>query len=107
MGRLAVVRCRKLEKILFPTEVAIFLAELGRFSPLIAGELTLLGRAKGTWINPGLPDPIGQAADGNTKSLGQNPAAEVFAQAELNALLLLLLRELASGHGQVGHRLTV
>ena len=90
------MRCHQLEKILFPPELAILLAELGQFSPFLAGELTLLGRAKVTPINPGLPDPLGQAADGQSQPLGHSPAAEVFAQAELNGLLLLLRRELAS-----------
>lgn len=67
-----------------------------QFSPLLAGELTLLGRAKVTPINPGLPDPLGKAADGQSQPLGHSPAAEVFAQAELNSFLLLLRRELAS-----------
>ena len=64
------MRCRQLEKILFPPELAILLAELGQFSPFLAGELTLLGRAKVTPINPGLPDPLGQAADGQSQPLG-------------------------------------
>jgi hypothetical protein len=47
-------------------------------------------------INPGLPDPLGQAADGQSKPLGHSPAAEALTEAELNSLLLLLRRELAS-----------
>jgi hypothetical protein len=90
------VRCRQLEKILFPPELAILLAELGQFSPLIAGELTLLGRAEVTPINPDLPDPLGKAADGNTKSLSDSRIAEPLTQAKLNSFLLLLRRELAS-----------
>jgi hypothetical protein len=90
------VRCRQLEKILFPPELAIFLAELGQFSPFLAGELTLLGRAKVTPINADLSDPLGQAADGNTKSLGHSRTAEALTEAELNSFLLLLRRELAS-----------
>jgi hypothetical protein len=90
------VRCRQLEKILFPPELAILLAELGQFSPFLAGKLTLLGRTKVTPINPGLPEPLGQAADGDAKSLGHSPAAEALTEAELNSLLLLLCRELAS-----------
>ena len=90
------MRCRQLEKILFPPELAILLAELGQFSPLLAGELTLLGRAKVTPINPGLHDPLGKAADRNTKSLGHSRAAEALTEAELNSFLLLLRRELAS-----------
>jgi hypothetical protein len=90
------VRCRQLEKFLFPPELAILLAELGQFSPLIAGELTLIRGTEITPINPGLPDPLGQAADGDAKSLGHSPAAEALTEAELNSLLLLLCRELAS-----------
>ena len=90
------MRCRQLEKILFPPELAIFLAELGQFSPLIAGELTLIRGTEITPINAGLSDPLGKAADGDAKSLGHSTAAEVFAQAKLNSLLLLLRRELAS-----------
>ena len=74
------MRCRQLEKILFPPELAILLAELGQFSPLIVGELTLLGRAKVTPINLGLPDPLGKAADGNTKSLGDSLTAEALTE---------------------------
>ena len=49
-----------------------------------------------TLITADLSDPLGQAADGQSQPLGHSPAAEVFAQAELNGLLLLLRRELAS-----------
>lgn len=49
-----------------------------------------------TPINADLSDPLGQAADGDAKSLGHSPAAEALTEAELNSLLLLLCRELAS-----------
>jgi len=43
------VRPRQPEKILFPPELPVFLAQPGQFSPLVAGELTaLLRRAKVT-----------------------------------------------------------
>jgi hypothetical protein len=90
------VRCRQLEKILFPPELAILLAELGQFNPLIASELTLIRGTEITPITADLSDPLGQAADGGANSLGHSPAAEVFTQAELKGLLLLLRRELAS-----------
>jgi hypothetical protein len=90
------VRCRQLEKILFPPELAIFLAEPSQFSPLFAGGLTLIRGTEITPINPGLSDPLGQAADGDAQSLGHSRAAEVFAKAKLNSLLLVLCRKLAS-----------
>jgi len=90
------VRCRQLEKILLPPELEIFLAEPGQFSPLLAGELTLIRGTEITAIIAGLPDPLGQAADRDAKSLGHSRAAGVFVQAEHDGLLLLLCRELAS-----------
>ena len=89
------MRCRQPEKILFPPELAILLAELVQFS-FLAGELTLIRGTEITPINAGLTHPLGKAAEGQSQSLGHSPAAEVFAQAELNGLLLLLRRELAS-----------
>ena len=90
------MRCGQLEKVLFPPELAIFHAELGQFCPLLSGELTLIRGSEITPINAVLPDPLGQVADGDAKSLGHSPAAEDFAQAELNGLLLLLRGEQAS-----------
>ena len=90
------MRCRQLEKILLPPELAIFLAEPGQFSHLLAGELTLIRGTEITPINAGLSDPLGQAADGDVQSLGHSRAAEVFAQTKLNSLLLLLRRGQAS-----------
>jgi len=69
------VRCRQPEKILLPPELAVFLAQPGQFSPLIAGELTLLRRSKVTAIDSSLPHPLGQAADGDAQSLGYSRAA--------------------------------
>jgi hypothetical protein len=50
---------------------------------------------------------ISQAADSAPKLLGFSRAAEALNEAELNGLLLLQRRELASGLGEVGDRKTV
>jgi hypothetical protein len=48
------VRCRQPEKILFPPELTVLLAQPGQFSPLLAGELPLISRAEITTVNAGL-----------------------------------------------------
>jgi len=101
------VRCRQLEKILLPPELTVLLAQPGQFSPLLAGELTLLGRAKVTSVNPGLSHPLGQAAVGQSQPLGHRRAAKAFCEAERCGLFLLLIREPASGFGRAGPRWTV
>lgn len=50
---------------------------------------------------------LGQAADRDAKFQVRSPAAEALTEAELNDLLSLQRRELASGLGQVGHQWTV
>ena len=90
------MRCRQLEKILFPPELTVFLAQPGQFSPYLAGQLTLLRGAKVPAIDSSLPHPLGKAADGNTKSLGDSRTAEALTESELYGLLPLLRRELAS-----------
>jgi len=98
------VRCRQPEKILFPPELPVFLAQPGQLSPLFAGELTaLLRRAKVTPVNAGLPHSLGQAAVGQSQPLGHCGAAKAFCEAERYGLFLLLIREPASGFGRVGH----
>ena len=87
------MRCRQPEKILFPPELSVFLAEPGQFSPLLAGELTLIRMAEITTVYACLAHPLGQAADGDAKSLGHSGAAEPLTEAELYGLLPLLRRE--------------
>jgi len=101
------VRCRQPEKILLPPELSVFLAEPGQFSPLLAGELTLIRGAEITPVKAGLAHPLGQAADGDAKPLGNSRAAKALTEAERNGLLLLLGREPAPCLGWVGHRWTV
>lgn len=101
------MRCRQPEKIFLPPELAVLLAQPGQFGPLLAGELTLLRRAKVPAIDPGLPDPLGQAADGQSQPLGHGRAAQALTEAERYRLLLLLRCEPAPGLGRVGHRWTV
>jgi hypothetical protein len=66
-----------------------------------------LRRSKVTAINPGLPDPLGQAADWQPHPLGNCRAAQALTEAVRNSLLLLLRREPAPGLSRVGHRWTV
>ena len=70
----------------------------------LAGELTLFRRAKVTPVNAGLPHPLGQAAVGQSQPLGHSVATEVFSQAELHRLLLLLRGEPAPCLGWIGHQ---
>ncbi len=91
------VRCRQPEKILFPPEFPVFLAQPSQFSPLLSGELTLPGRAKVPTIDAGLPYPLGQAAVGQPQPLGNYRAAEALTEAKGNSLSLLLRREPAPG----------
>lgn len=90
------MRCRQPEKILFPPELWVFLVETGQFSPLLACQLTLLRMAKVPAIDSSPSHSLGKPADGNSKSLGDSPAAEALTEAELYGLLPLLCRELAS-----------
>ena len=101
------VRCRQPEKILFPPELAVFLAQAGQFSPFLAGELTLFRGAKVTAIDWSLPHPLSQAAVEQSELLGHSCAAEPLTEAELYGLLPLLRRKPAPGLGRVGHRWTV
>ena len=101
------MRCRQPEKILLPPELSVFLAQPGKFSPFLAGELTMFRRAKVTPVNAGLPHPLGQAAVGQSQPLGHSGAAEPLTEAELYGLLPLLRREPAPCLGWVGHRWTV
>jgi hypothetical protein len=97
------VRCRQPEKILFPPELAVFLAQPGQLSSFLSCELTLLGRPKVPTIDPGLPHPLGEAADGKPQPLGHSRADEALTEAQRYSLLLLLRREPAPGLGRVGH----
>jgi len=101
------VSCRQPEKILLPPELTVFLAKLGQFSPLVAGELTLVRRAEITTVDAGLPYPLGQAAVGESQPLRNSRAAEPLTEAKSNGLSFLLRREPAPGLGRVGHRWTV
>nr|WP_255003153.1 hypothetical protein [Cyanobium sp. HWJ4-Hawea] len=99
--------CRQLEKILIPPQLSVFLAQPGQFSPFLAGELTLLGRAKVTAINPGLPYPSGEATGMDTKAFCSGCTGEVFTKAKSNSLSFLLRCELAFDLGWIGHWLEV
>jgi len=101
------VRCRQPEKILLSPELAVFLAQTGQLSPLVAGELILLRGAKVAPVNAGLAHPLGQVAVGQSQPLGHSGAAEALTEAERYGLLLLLVREPASALGRVVHRWTV
>ena len=101
------MRCRQLEKILFPLELTVFFAQPVEFSALVARQLALIGGSDISAIDAGLPDPLGQGAVGHAQSLGNSPAAQTLSEAELYSLLLLQRRELAPGLRWIGHRWTV
>ncbi len=95
--------CRQPEKILFPPELTVFFAELGQFSPLVAGEITLIRRTEITMVAAGLANPLGQAAVGQPQPLRNSRAAESLTETKSNGLSFLLRRELAPGLARVGH----
>ncbi len=74
--------CRQPEKILFPPELTVFPVELSQFSPLVAGELTLVRRAEITTVDAGLANPLGQAAVGESQPLCNSRAAEPLTEVE-------------------------
>jgi hypothetical protein len=101
------LRCSQPEKILLPPQLSDFHSQTGQFSSLVAGELALIRRTKITPVDSSLPNPLGQAAGGEAKPLGDGVSTKVFSQAELNRFLLLLRREPAPCLGCIGHGSTV
>jgi len=63
-GSLAKCAAASPTQSLVPLELSVFLAEPGQFSPLLAGELTLIRGAEITSVNEGLAHPLYQAAEG-------------------------------------------
>jgi hypothetical protein len=55
------VRCRQPEKILFPPELPVLLAEPVELGALLTGEQALITGTGITAINAGLPYPAGKA----------------------------------------------
>jgi hypothetical protein len=94
-------------KILLSPELTDLLAELGQFSSLVAGELTLIGWTEITAVDVGLLRSLSQAAVGEYQPLGHSRAAQPFTEAQGTCLSFLLRREPASGLGRGGHRWTV
>jgi hypothetical protein len=80
--------CRQPEKILLPPELTVFPTELSQFSPLLAGELTLIGCTEITTVDAGLANPLGQAAVGQPQPLRHSRAAEPLTEAKGNGLLV-------------------
>ena len=72
------MRCRQLEKILFPLELTVFFAQTVEFSALVARQLALIGGSDVAAIDAGLADPLGQGAVGHAQSLGNSPASQVL-----------------------------
>jgi len=101
------VCCHQPEKIFLLPQLSVFLSQPGQFSSLVTGELALNRRAKITAVDSSLPNPLGQAAGGEAKPLGDGVATAVFSQAELNRFLLLLRCEPAPCLGWIGHGSTV
>ncbi len=85
--------CRQPKKILLPPELTVFLAELGQFSPLVAGELTLFKGTEITTVDAGLANPLGLAVVGESQPLSHSRAAESLTEAKSNGLSFLLRRE--------------
>ncbi len=59
------VHCRQPEKFLLPPELTDLLSELCQFSPLVAGELTMLRRTEIIAVDACLRHPFGWLLFGN------------------------------------------
>jgi len=72
------VRCRQLDKILFPLELTDFFAQTVEFSALVARQLALIGGSDVAAIDADLTELLCQSAVGHAQSLGNSPASQAL-----------------------------
>ena len=97
------MRCRQPEKILLPPEFPVLPTEAIELSALLAGQDAVVPGTSLAAVDTGLANPAGQAAGVQAEALGHRIAGEALLHEEGNGLQFLLLRELASGLGGIGH----
>ena len=105
------MRCRQPEKILFPPELSVLLAEPAELGSFLTGEQALVTGTGLATIDAGLPHPAGQAAGGKPKPLSNGIAGEALLRQSSTAsafccavnrrrvLLGLVINRQSGGHG--------
>ena len=83
------VRCRQPEKILFPPQLPVLLAEAVELLALLCGEQAPIDGASFPSVDAGLPDPAREGAGRDVQSPGDFTARDVLPEAEIHRLRLL------------------
>ena len=93
------MRCRQPEKILFPPNLSVLLAEPVELGPLLADEQAMVFRTALAATDASLAHLASEAAGWQAQALGHGIAGQALLLAELNSFRLLLSRESTPVHG--------